>query len=319
MDIDRPTDPTDTRWLPSRWKALLIGAAIQLILAAWGGWYLFTPQPQPAKPRQLVNEVLIPEDMVYPDTDQGIKIGKKLPSIDLKEVAAASPAQLKAGADIFAQNCVSCHGLNGKGDGPAGITLNPGPRDLTALNTWKNGTRTSDIFRTISLGSPGTRMSAFDFLSPGERLALAHFVESLAPGHARDTAESLQSLDRQFNLSQGVTEPSTIPVSTAMDKLVAEAAAAARAAPNPDAVDPAGAQLFREVADSMRVSSLDYWLSHDSSWMKDPARLRILAVGGSPTNGFLPRVGMLDEKSWGALHRYLLVRYQKKPEQKGQQ
>ena len=298
---------------------MLIGATIQLILAVWGGWYLLTPQPQPTRPRQLVNEILIPEDMVYPDTDQGVKIGKKLPPIEVKEVAAANPLQLKAGAGLFAQNCASCHGPGGKGDGPAGVTLSPRPRDLTALNTWKNGTRTSDIFRTISLGLPGTKMSSFDFLLPQERLALAHLVASLAPDHAQDTAESLQSLDRQFSLSQGVREPSMIPVGTAMDKLVAEAVAAAQAVPDQNAADAAGARLFKKVADPLRMSTLEYWLSTDSSWMKDPARLRTLAVGGSPINGFLPRVGMLDENGWVALHRYLLARYQKNPARKAQQ
>lgn len=32
---------------------------------------------------------------------------------------------------IYAQKCVSCHGAQGKGDGPAGKYLNPKPNDFT--------------------------------------------------------------------------------------------------------------------------------------------------------------------------------------------
>lgn len=34
------------------------------------------------------------------------------------------------GKTLFAQDCASCHGPAGKGDGPAAAALNPKPRDL---------------------------------------------------------------------------------------------------------------------------------------------------------------------------------------------
>jgi cytochrome c553 len=36
------------------------------------------------------------------------------------------------GKIIFDKNCVSCHGAKGKGDGVAGVALNPRPQDLTS-------------------------------------------------------------------------------------------------------------------------------------------------------------------------------------------
>jgi len=36
-------------------------------------------------------------------------------------------ANLKAGAELYQQNCASCHGPEGMGDGEAGLTLNPSP------------------------------------------------------------------------------------------------------------------------------------------------------------------------------------------------
>ena len=43
-----------------------------------------------------------------------------------------APIALSEGADLFAQNCVTCHGATGAGDGPAAPGLNPKPRQLSS-------------------------------------------------------------------------------------------------------------------------------------------------------------------------------------------
>jgi mono/diheme cytochrome c family protein len=43
---------------------------------------------------------------------------------------AAVPAQAQDAGAIYTQKCVSCHGAQGKGDGPAGKYLNPKPNDF---------------------------------------------------------------------------------------------------------------------------------------------------------------------------------------------
>jgi mono/diheme cytochrome c family protein len=35
------------------------------------------------------------------------------------------------GKQLYAQHCVACHGLKGKGNGPSGKALNPKPTDFT--------------------------------------------------------------------------------------------------------------------------------------------------------------------------------------------
>lgn len=45
----------------------------------------------------------------------------------------ASNASRKRGQELFATNCVSCHGAAGRGDGSAGAALNPKPADLAAM------------------------------------------------------------------------------------------------------------------------------------------------------------------------------------------
>jgi mono/diheme cytochrome c family protein len=42
-----------------------------------------------------------------------------------------SPAAQKEAQEIFKTRCTMCHGEGGKGDGPAGVALNPKPRDMT--------------------------------------------------------------------------------------------------------------------------------------------------------------------------------------------
>jgi mono/diheme cytochrome c family protein len=45
----------------------------------------------------------------------------------------ADAASLARGKDIFEANCASCHGVSGKGDGPAAQALNPKPADLATM------------------------------------------------------------------------------------------------------------------------------------------------------------------------------------------
>jgi len=40
---------------------------------------------------------------------------------------------LKLGKKIYSTMCWTCHGVEGKGEGPAGVSLNPKPADFTNL------------------------------------------------------------------------------------------------------------------------------------------------------------------------------------------
>ena len=44
------------------------------------------------------------------------------------------------GAAFFADNCISCHGTQGRGDGPLAAGLSPKPKDLTRLRRDNGGT-----------------------------------------------------------------------------------------------------------------------------------------------------------------------------------
>ncbi len=60
-----------------------------------------------------------------------------------------------AGAQVFQTNCEACHGPQGHGDGPAGVALEPAPKNLAELSKIASD---DYLFWRISTGRPGTAM-----------------------------------------------------------------------------------------------------------------------------------------------------------------
>ena len=48
---------------------------------------------------------------------------------------SGSDEAVAQGASLYQVNCASCHGENGRGDGPAGVALEPKPSDLAAVES----------------------------------------------------------------------------------------------------------------------------------------------------------------------------------------
>lgn len=67
-----------------------------------------------------------------------------------------TPESLESGAATYAQVCETCHGVGGRGDGPAGVTLLPPPADLVIHVPLHSE---SDLFRFIRDGIPDTAMA----------------------------------------------------------------------------------------------------------------------------------------------------------------
>lgn len=104
-------------------------------------------------------------------------------------VATTAAVDTGAGAKVFKNFCESCHGPEGKGDGPAAAALNPKPANF-AVGAFKydangNGTRGDvDDIRAIVRdgaakhgGSP--LMAPWPMLSPSDLDAVAAYVKSL--------------------------------------------------------------------------------------------------------------------------------------------
>jgi mono/diheme cytochrome c family protein len=73
------------------------------------------------------------------------------------------------GAVLFQVHCASCHGPDGRGDGPVAATLRPPPRDLTA-RPWRGEVGPEYVRRIVTDGLSGTAMPAFRHAIPAADL-----------------------------------------------------------------------------------------------------------------------------------------------------
>ncbi len=96
-----------------------------------------------------------------------------------KNPVPATGAVLAKGKAAFTENCVQCHGVAGKGDGPMAGMLKEPPADLS--NPANLGPLTDgEIFWSITKGRPPV-MPAFESkLSNQERWALVNFLRDLS-------------------------------------------------------------------------------------------------------------------------------------------
>lgn len=81
------------------------------------------------------------------------------------------------GAQIFQSNCQMCHGSQGHGDGPAGQSLDPKPKDLATL---QKSVGDDYLFWRISEGKPGTSMVAWKGILTEEQIwQVVSFIHTL--------------------------------------------------------------------------------------------------------------------------------------------
>ncbi|HUE19084.1 MAG TPA: CopD family protein, partial [Stellaceae bacterium] len=86
-----------------------------------------------------------------------------------------------AGERDFAQNCASCHGAEGKGDGPAAKGMSDPPADLTADHVYAHSD--GEMFWWIGHGIADTPMPGFsDVLDETARWDLIDFIHANADG-----------------------------------------------------------------------------------------------------------------------------------------
>jgi mono/diheme cytochrome c family protein len=291
---DSPFDPKDVQ----SFLALLVGTILFVLFflvliptaARWGLEPHTADQPSVLSPGWL--------DIAEAPAERG----RAIPPVDPAEVMDPTAAMVGRGKALFADNCVTCHGEKGAGDGPAAPTTNPKPRNFTAASGWKNGPTRTGIYKTLSEGIPGSSMASFDTLPPRDRMALVHYVRSLGsfdPG--KDDAKALLALSDQFR-SSGGRVPNRIPVSEAERMLREEAPVPPPLALDPASQDPGGVLARRVVLDPGLASRT---LAALPNWRTNAALFALAAASGAPGNGFSSGTGALTPAEWKTLHDYL--------------
>lgn len=113
------------------------------------------------------------------------KFGALNPSETAKKPVAADmslpmPKGLKGdiakGRDFYMQNCFTCHGVTGAGDGPRAYFINPVPRDFL-LETSRQYLNRPALFEAISNGRTSSEMPAWSKVLNDQEIAnVAEYV-----------------------------------------------------------------------------------------------------------------------------------------------
>jgi len=114
-------------------------------------------------------------------------------NLDVPDRPDSSDSLLEAGREIYDTHCWYCHGDDGDGLGPVAEYLWPRPRDFTLasfkLRTTPSGELPTDedLFRSISLGLPGTAMPAWrSALTEDERWQVVTYIKTFGDGMFED-------------------------------------------------------------------------------------------------------------------------------------
>lgn len=98
------------------------------------------------------------------------------------------------GKAVYAQNCASCHGEKGLGDG---IAATPETRNLVE-GDWKQGGTSIALFKTLQNGIEGTGMVSFkDQIKPVDRWSLVHYIRSITENKPEDDEEKLKAFAKK--------------------------------------------------------------------------------------------------------------------------
>lgn len=276
---------------------LLIGLAIGLFYLAninFIGKHLVPPS--------------LPDTTITP-VDLTIKEPMTVGAIDINKIGQPADSLVKMGQSIFQSTCISCHGADGKGDGPVAAALNPHPRNFTSKENWINGPKLSGIFQTLMEGIKGSAMVAYEQFTPIQKFALAHYIrQTFVPDPPPVTDEELTTLDQLYDLSKGKFVPGQIPVADAEKLVIKETQNKVSKLTDiiekisKDENNP-GAIVFSKVINN-KSRALTILLNSDT-WKNNEQNFVNLLINNVDQNAFNTKVLNLTNDEWTMLYEYM--------------
>jgi mono/diheme cytochrome c family protein len=121
-----------------------------------------------AEPRPMMKPIVPPNELQAAEA--------------LKSPFPQSTVVIEKGKAIYEGKgaCFNCHGMSGRGDGPASVGLDPSPRNFHHPALWRHRTE-GEIFWVIKNGSVGTSMIGFGAqLSDEEIWTVMQYIRTFA-------------------------------------------------------------------------------------------------------------------------------------------
>ncbi len=250
---------------------------------------------------------------IVPDTtvtaDLKVVEARTIPPIDIFDFREPTPEILSKGKELYNSLCASCHNETGAGGGPASVGLNPAPRNFTSPDGWKNSSTISGIYTTLEEGIEGSSMIAYDYLTPEEKVSLAHYIRNeFVTDPPMDSDDELAALDQLYSLSSGMEIPAQIPVSEAMKIVFSETANKNKRVDEIVSLienerTKQSSELFQYIVDNKKLAVSA--LISSMKWKNNEDEFIDFITLNVNENGFNGRVFNLSENEWTLIYNYL--------------
>lgn len=123
-----------------------------------------------------------------------------------------SSEAISTGKKIYEKRCLPCHGIEGKGDGPAAKFMEPKPRNFTTAHfilrttPWMSLPTDGDLFDIITHGAKTTSMPAWERLPEQERWQVMHYIKTFSERFKKEGAPQPISIGSEITVTPDAVE-----------------------------------------------------------------------------------------------------------------